>query len=86
MIALIPIRKVASMLEKEKEKENYRNTEQFQDMFPVQLLWSIINLCLAIFALYLSFKRNQGFNFGSFLVACCCSPCYIAYALAVPVN
>ena len=48
------------------------------------LIWFIINLALLIFALYLSFKRNAGFNLGSFLMACCCSPCYIAYALAVP--
>ena len=50
------------------------------------LVWLCVNLGLLIFALYLSFKRNAGFNFGSFLMACCCYPCYIAYALAIPVS
>lgn len=52
----------------------------------VQVLWSILNLLLTGIALFLSFSRNQGFHFGSALAACCCSPCYILYALAVPVS
>ena len=36
-----------------------------------QLVW--------VYALYLSFKCNNGFSFVGFLGACCCSPCYVAY-------
>lgn len=44
----------------------------------------IFSTILWMFAAYLSFQRNQGFDLGSQLLACCCSPCYIVYALAVP--
>ena len=47
--------------------------------------WNIVNILVGAYALYLSFQRNQGFDLGSFLAACCCSWCYVAYALAVPV-
>ena len=43
------------------------------------LFWSILGL----FAIYLSFKCNDGFNFGHFVAACCCGPFYVAYMLAV---
>ena len=45
---------------------------------------SLIQTIVLFYALYLSFKCNKGFHLGGFLVACCCSPCYIAYRLAVP--
>jgi len=48
------------------------------------ILLQILNVVLLIAALYLSFKCNKGFNFGSVIVAVCCSPCYIAYRLALP--
>jgi len=48
------------------------------------ILLQILNIVLLIVALYLSFKCNKGFNFGSVIVAACCSPCYIAYRLALP--
>tara|TARA_Y100001970_G_C14257575_1_gene876666 strand:+ start:4143 stop:4427 length:285 start_codon:yes stop_codon:yes gene_type:complete len=48
-------------------------------------VWGIVNVLVGIYALYLSFHRNQGFDLGSLLAACCCSWCYVAYALAVPV-
>jgi len=50
------------------------------------IVLQIINVAIFAYAIYLSFKRNQGFNFLSFLSACCCSICYIVYALAVPVK
>lgn len=50
----------------------------------VLLLWAI-DLVFFIWAIYLSFKRNAGFDIGAFLAACCCSPCYVVYAYAVPV-
>lgn len=50
----------------------------------VVVLLNIINTAIFVFAIFLSFKRNGGFDFGSFLAACCCSLCYVVYALAVP--
>ena len=44
----------------------------------------LFNTILTIIALYLSFKCNKGINLGSILLACCCSPFYIAYRLAIP--
>lgn len=49
----------------------------------IVLLWAI-DLIFFVWAIYLSFKRNAGFDIGGFLAACCCSPCYVVYAYAVP--
>ncbi len=38
---------------------------------------------LFIYAMFLSFRCKGGFQFGDFLAAFCCSPCYVAYRLAV---
>jgi len=48
------------------------------------IVLQILNVVLLVAALYLSFKCNKGFNLGSVLVAFCCSPCYVAYRLAIP--
>lgn len=82
MLFAIPIKKTVNLLGN--DTENFANGESKKNGV-VQALWSILNLILTCIALYLSFARNQGFNFGSALAACCCSPCYILYALAVPV-
>lgn len=50
----------------------------------ILLFWAI-DMILFVWAIYLSFRRNNGFDMGAFLAACCCSPCYVVYALAVPV-
>lgn len=57
---------------------------------PVQLISSynlglvhIFDLLLTLSALYFSFKCNNGFKLGSFLLACCCSIFYLAYRLAI---
>jgi hypothetical protein len=68
-------------------KKNILLTAQCQSCPPCQsnaktivsFLWSMFT----IFAIYLSFKCNNGFDFGGFLAACCCSPLYVAYKLAV---
>jgi hypothetical protein len=44
--------------------------------------YAIIHLILALFALYLSFKCNHGFNLVSFLAAFCCPYLYVPYILA----
>lgn len=50
----------------------------------ILFLVNILNFIIFIYAIFLSFKRNKGFNLGSFLSACCCSICYILYAFANP--
>lgn len=45
-------------------------------------IWAIVHLVLAVFALYLSFRCNQGFNLLHFLAAFCCPYLYIPYMLA----
>jgi hypothetical protein len=52
--------------------------------FTVNPLVQLINVILTIAALYLSFRCNKGFNFGSVLLACCCPIIYIPYRIAVP--
>lgn len=47
------------------------------------VIMTILQFAIFCYAIYLSVKCNQGFNFGSFLAACCCSPCYVAYRLAM---
>ena len=51
----------------------------------VIVLWYIVNFVVGIYALYLSFQRNNGLDIGSLLVACCYPWCYVVYALAVQV-
>lgn len=58
----------------------------FQRFIVVTYVISLLSLLLTVWAIYLSFARNRGFDLASFLVALCCSLCYIAYAYAVPVN
>jgi hypothetical protein len=43
----------------------------------------VILFGLFLYAIYLSFKCKGGFQFMDFLAAFCCSPCYVAYRLAV---
>ena len=49
---------------------------------PVKTLYSIFHLIVGFFALYLSFKCNQGFNVGGFLVALFFPWIYILYKFA----
>lgn len=71
-----------------KKKEGYADVSEPTEgvaVVLVLLFWAI-DVLLFIWAIYLSFTRNNGFDLASFLVACCCSPCYIVYAYAVPVT
>jgi hypothetical protein len=45
-------------------------------------IFYVINTALILWALYLSFKRNKGFDLGSFLVALFFYPIYIVYYYA----
>ena len=58
--------------------------ESFSNQGPVNSLYNLLQMIILIFALYLAFKCAHGFDIGQVLLACCCSPCYIAYRLAVP--
>ncbi len=49
----------------------------------VYLLMYFLSTVVWLYAVYLSFKCNKGFSLGSFLLAFCCSPCYVAYRYAV---
>ena len=44
--------------------------------------WTIVTL----FAIYLSLKCNNGFDFGSMAGAVCCSPFYVVYKMALHLN
>lgn len=52
--------------------------------FP-SLIRFILVSALVLFALYLSFKRNDGFAFGPFLAAIFIPAIYIPYTYAVPI-
>ena len=61
------------------ERNSFKESTTF-----ASVISNIFYTAMMIYALYISFKCNSGFNFGSFLLALCCSPFYIAYRLAVP--
>ena len=63
--------------------EEEKKMSDIRTEYILNSVW-IVDTILLIWALFLSFKRNNGFDLRSFLLACCCSPCYIAYAYAVP--
>lgn len=43
---------------------------------------SVFHTIMVVFAIYLSFRCNNGFHFGAFLASCCCPQLYIMYAAA----
>jgi hypothetical protein len=45
-------------------------------------MYSVFHTIIMVFALYLSFKCNNGFNPVDFLLACCCPVLYIIYRAA----
>jgi hypothetical protein len=49
----------------------------------IHTLVSLIHTLLAIFALYLSFICNKGFDPASFVAAACCPYIYILYVFAI---
>lgn len=53
---------------------------------PVKTMYSIFHLVVSVFALYLAFKCNNGFDLGGFLLACCCPYIYIIYKFATSDN
>jgi hypothetical protein len=49
---------------------------------PMRSFYSVFHTVIALFAIYLSFKCNNGFAIGDFLIACCCPVLYIIYRAA----
>lgn len=47
------------------------------------IFFTITHFIISLFAFYLSWRCNNGFNIISFLCALCCPYLYIIYALAV---
>jgi hypothetical protein len=50
------------------------------------ILFNILNVVIVLYAIYLSFKRNNGFKLLPFLAAVFLSIFYVIYAFAVPVK
>lgn len=44
-------------------------------------MYSVFHTIMFFIAIFLSFRCNRGFSFGSFLIACICPPIYILYIL-----
>lgn len=63
-------------------KNNRENNFENKNISLGRAIIMLVDLLLFVYALYLSFKCNKGFNLGGFLMACCCSAIYIAYKLA----
>lgn len=49
---------------------------------PYRSIYSVFHTVVAVFAIYLAFKCNGGFDFGGFILACCCPYIYIIYKFA----
>ena len=59
-----------------KDKEGFENNQGLVSIYP------IAHAVVGMFALYLSFKCNNGFNLIDFLIACCCPWIYVIYRFA----
>ncbi|GIS52289.1 MAG: hypothetical protein Ct9H90mP28_0050 [Paracoccaceae bacterium] len=68
-------------------KENFgsNNDKNKNKSNSLEILIVLIHFAIALFAIFLSFKRNNGFNILSFLAALFFPIIYCLYALAVPV-
>ena len=65
-------------------KELEKSIQNLSNSLSISPIVQIFNALVLFFALYISFKCNKGFNFGSILFACCCPVLYVPYRLAVP--
>ena len=59
--------------------ENFATSVQSS---PTKKFFGVLHVALGIFALYVSIKCNNGFNAGSFVLACCCPQLYLIYIAA----
>ena len=63
------------------KEEDKKNT-----IFSGKSIYNIIFYIITIYAMYLSYTCNKGFDFVEFITACCCGPCYVVYKLFVGCN
>jgi hypothetical protein len=63
-----------------------RKSRRNSQLKPMSCMYGVFHMIIAIFALYLSFKCNNGFALGDFLLALFCPVLYIIYRLAVSEN
>jgi hypothetical protein len=70
------INEINNTLEKQNEKQVVTKTSY------IGIIWGIFNTCIWFVAIYLSFKCNEPFKIGSFLIACCCPHIYLIFILA----
>jgi len=63
-------------------KEKFTNTTN-QNKSSYNAIMYLFHILLTLFAIYLSFRCNGGFDILAFLIACCCPYCYIVYALGI---
>ena len=81
MLGFLVLKKQYEKFQQEK-KEGFSLTGAFAGL----AFYFIINLVLFIFALYLSFKCNNGLNLIDFLLAFFFTPCYLIYRLFAGCN
>ena len=63
-----------------------RKSRRNSQLRPMPCMYGVFHMIISIFALYLSFKCNNGFALGDFLLALFCPVLYIIYRLAVSEN
>lgn len=76
LVSLLPITRIIKALDTDEHMEDEGKTSTLSYITP------IVYLLLTIWALYLSYKCNKGFDLGGVLGAICCTPCYIAFKLS----
>lgn len=65
---------------------NHINKPDKENNSQIKQLYGVIHTLAFLYAIYLSFKCEKQFHFGSFLVACCCPYVYIIYIFATRNN
>ena len=61
------------------KKENKK--EGFSNLKVINII-KIFHVMIGLFAIFVCFKCNEGFDIGSFLAACCCPEFYLIYIAA----
>ena len=56
--------------------------QECQQMGVGRQIYSIFHSLMAIVAIYMSYRCNNGFHLGSFLIACTCPYIYVIYMVA----
>jgi hypothetical protein len=68
--------------ERRERRERRRRRRSSSRRTPYGPMYSVFHTIIMVFALYLSFKCNNGFNLVDFLLACFCPVIYIIYRAA----